>query len=56
LRPGAVRTGRELVATSQEFLDASGQRGGGEARSTSAGGFQPIARIREAAAELGVPW
>jgi transcription-repair coupling factor (superfamily II helicase) len=58
--PERIRTrAEELVATSQEFLEASwaSAAAGGEAPIDLGGAaFQPIARIREAAAELGVPW
>ena len=49
----------ELVATSQEFLEASwvSAAAGGEAPVDLGGAaFQPISKIREAAADLGVPW
>jgi transcription-repair coupling factor (superfamily II helicase) len=49
----------ELVRTSQEFLEASwvNAAAGGEAPvDLGAAAFQPIARIRAAAAALGVPW
>ena len=58
--PERIRTrAMELVATSQEFLEASwvSAAAGGEAPVDLGGSaFQPISRIREAAAELGVPW
>ncbi len=58
--PERIRTrAKELVATSQEFLEASwvSAAAGGEAPVDLGGSaFQPIARIREAAADLGVPW
>jgi transcription-repair coupling factor (superfamily II helicase) len=58
--PERIRTrAMELVATSQEFLEASwvSAAAGGEAPVDLGGSaFQPIARIREAAADLGVPW
>jgi transcription-repair coupling factor (superfamily II helicase) len=58
--PERIRTrAMELVATSQEFLEASwvNAAAGGEAPVDLGGAaFQPISRIREAAAELGVPW
>jgi transcription-repair coupling factor (superfamily II helicase) len=58
--PERIRTrAEELVATSREFLDASwaSAAAGGEAPIDLGGAaFQPIARIREAAADLGVPW
>ena len=49
----------ELVRTSQEFLEASwvNAAAGGEAPvDLGAAAFQPIARIRAAAAALGLPW
>jgi transcription-repair coupling factor (superfamily II helicase) len=55
----------ELVRTSQEFLEASwanaamtreGEVGGEAPIDLGAAAFQPIARIRAAAAALGVPW
>ncbi len=49
----------ELVSTSREFLEASwvNAAAGGEAPvDLGAAAFQPIARIRAAAAALGVPW
>jgi transcription-repair coupling factor (superfamily II helicase) len=58
--PERIRTRAiELVATSQEFLEASwvSAAAGGEAPVDLGGSaFQPIARIRAAAADLGVPW
>jgi transcription-repair coupling factor (superfamily II helicase) len=58
--PERIRTrAMELVATSQEFLEASwaSAAAGGEAPVDLGGAaFQPISRIRQAAAELGVPW
>jgi transcription-repair coupling factor (superfamily II helicase) len=58
--PERIRTrAMELVTTSQEFLEASWVSAavGGEAPVDLGGAaFQPISRIREAAAELGVPW
>jgi transcription-repair coupling factor (superfamily II helicase) len=58
--PERIRTrAEELVATSQEFLEASwaSAAAGGEAPIDLGGAaFQPITRIREAAAELGIPW
>ncbi|MBV9853444.1 MAG: transcription-repair coupling factor [Streptosporangiaceae bacterium] len=58
--PERIRTrAMELVSTSREFLEASwvGAAAGGEAPIDLGGSaFQPIARIREAAAELGLPW
>jgi transcription-repair coupling factor (superfamily II helicase) len=58
--PERIRTrAKELVATSQEFLEASwvGAAAGGEAPVDLGGAaFQPISKIREAAADLGVPW
>jgi len=58
--PERIRTrAKELVATSQEFLEASwvSAAAGGEAPVDLGGAaFQPIARIREAAADLGIPW
>ena len=58
--PERIRTrGIELVATSQEFLEASwvSAAAGGEAPVDLGGSaFQPIAKIREAAVELGIPW
>jgi transcription-repair coupling factor (superfamily II helicase) len=58
--PERVRTrAQELVRTSQEFLEASwvNAAAGGEAPvDLGAAAFQPIARIRAAAAALGVPW
>ena len=58
--PERIRTrAEELVATSQEFLEASwaSAAAGGEAPIDLGGAaFQPIDRIREAAADLGVPW
>jgi transcription-repair coupling factor (superfamily II helicase) len=49
----------ELVRTSQEFLEASwvNAAAGGEAPiDLGASAFQPIARVRAAAAALGLPW
>jgi transcription-repair coupling factor (superfamily II helicase) len=58
--PERIRTrAMELVTTSQEFLEASwvSAAAGGEAPVDLGGSaFQPIARIREAAADLGIPW
>ncbi len=58
--PERVRTRAiELVATSLEFLEASwvSAAAGGEAPVDLGGSaFQPIAKIREVAAELGIPW
>ncbi len=58
--PERIRTRAiELVATSQEFLEASwvGAAAGGEAPVDLGGSaFQPMSKIREVAAELGVPW
>ena len=58
--PERVRArAQELVRTSQEFLEASwvNAAAGGEAPvDLGAAAFQPIARIRAAAAALGLPW
>jgi transcription-repair coupling factor (superfamily II helicase) len=58
--PERVRTrATELFRTSQEFLEASwfSAAVGGEAPiDLGAAAFQPIARIRTAAADLGLPW
>jgi transcription-repair coupling factor (superfamily II helicase) len=58
--PERVRTrAEELVRTSQEFLEASwvNAAAGGEAPvDLGPAAFQPIARIRTAAAALGLPW
>jgi transcription-repair coupling factor (superfamily II helicase) len=58
--PERIRTrSEELVATSQEFLEASWASAatGGEAPIDLGGAaFQPLARVREVATELGVPW
>ncbi len=58
--PERVRTrAEELVRTSQEFLEASwvNAAAGGEAPvDLGPAAFQPIARIRAAAAALGLPW
>jgi transcription-repair coupling factor (superfamily II helicase) len=58
--PERIRTrAMELVATSQEFLEASwvSAAAGGEAPVDLGGAaFQPISKIRESAADLGVPW
>ena len=58
--PERVRArAEELVSTSREFLEASwvNAAAGGEAPvDLGAAAFQPIARIRAAAAALGVPW
>ncbi|WP_300607645.1 transcription-repair coupling factor [Trebonia sp.] len=58
--PERIRTRAiELVATSQEFLEASwvSAAAGGEAPVDLGGSaFQPIAKIREAAADLGISW
>ncbi|HEX2821941.1 MAG TPA: transcription-repair coupling factor [Streptosporangiaceae bacterium] len=64
--PERVRArAQELVKTSQEFLEASwanaamsrdGEVGGEAPVDLGAAAFQPIARIRAAAAALGLPW
>ena len=58
--PERIRTRAiELVATSQEFLEASwaSAASGGEAPVDLGGSaFQPIEKIRETAAELGIAW
>ena len=58
--PERIRTrAMERVTTSQEFLEASwvSAAAGGEAPVDLGGAaFQPISRIREAAADLGIPW
>jgi transcription-repair coupling factor (superfamily II helicase) len=58
--PERIRTRAiELVATSQEFLEASwaSAASGGEAPVDLGGSaFQPIETIREAATELGIAW
>jgi transcription-repair coupling factor (superfamily II helicase) len=58
--PERIRTRAiELVSTSQEFLEASWATAasGGEAPVDLGGSaFQPIEKIREAAAELGIAW
>src|SRR5579863_9523537 len=58
--PERIRTRAiELVATSQEFLEApwASAASGGEAPVDLGGSaFQPIEKIREAAAELGIAW
>jgi transcription-repair coupling factor (superfamily II helicase) len=58
--PERVRTrAEELARTSQEFLEASwvNAAAGGEAPvDLGSAAFQPIARIRAAAAALGLPW
>jgi transcription-repair coupling factor (superfamily II helicase) len=58
--PERIRTrAKELVATSQEFLEASWiSAAAGEEAPVDLGGaaFQPISKIREAAADLGIPW
>ena len=58
--PERIRTrAMELVATSQEFLEASwvSAAAGGEAPVDLGGAaFQPISKIRASAADLGVPW
>jgi transcription-repair coupling factor (superfamily II helicase) len=58
--PERIRTrAEELVATSQEFLEASWASAatGGEAPIDLGGAaFQPLARVREVATELGIPW
>jgi transcription-repair coupling factor (superfamily II helicase) len=58
--PERVRTrAEELARTSQEFLEASwvNAAAGGEAPvDLGAAAFQPLARIRVAAAALGLPW
>ena len=58
--PERVRArAEELVSTSQEFLEASwvNAAAGGEAPiDLGAAAFQPIERVRAAAAALGLPW
>ncbi|HEY0936724.1 MAG TPA: transcription-repair coupling factor [Trebonia sp.] len=58
--PERIRTrAAELVTTSQEFLEASwatAASGGQGPVDLGGSAFQPIATIREAAAELGVAW
>ena len=58
--PERIRARAEdLVRTSQEFLEASwvNAAAGGEAPiDLGPSAFQPISRVREAAAELGLPW
>jgi transcription-repair coupling factor (superfamily II helicase) len=58
--PERVRTrAADLVATSQEFLEASwaASAGGGEAPiDLGAASLWPISEVRERARELGVPW
>src|SRR5690348_17583009 len=58
--PERVRArAEELVRTSQEFLEASwvNAAAGGEAPiDLGAAAFQPIGRVRVAAAALGLPW
>jgi transcription-repair coupling factor (superfamily II helicase) len=58
--PERIRTRAiELVSTSQEFLEASwASAAAGGAAPVDLGGsaFQPIEKIREAAAELGIAW
>ncbi|HTU75252.1 MAG TPA: transcription-repair coupling factor [Trebonia sp.] len=58
--PERIRTrAEELVATSREFLEASWASAatGGEAPVDLGGAaFQPLARVREVAVELGIPW
>ena len=58
--PERVRTrAEELARTSQEFLEASwvNAAAGGEAPiDLGAAAFQPIERVRAAAAALGLPW
>jgi transcription-repair coupling factor (superfamily II helicase) len=64
--PERVRArAEELVSTSQEFLEASwvnaAMRGAGEVGGEApidlgSAAFQPMAAVREAAAELGLPW
>src|SRR6202011_2739100 len=58
--PERVRArAQELVRTSQEFLEASwvNAAAGGEAPiDLGAAAFQPIERVRVAAAALGLPW
>ncbi len=58
--PERVRArAEELVRTSQEFLEASwvnAAAGGAAPVDLGAAAFQPIARIRAAAAALGLPW
>ncbi len=58
--PERIRTrAMELVATSQEFLEASwvSAAAGGEAPIDLGGSaFKPIASVRQSAADLGIPW
>jgi transcription-repair coupling factor (superfamily II helicase) len=58
--PERVRTrAEELLRTSQEFLEASwvnAAAGGAAPVDLGSAAFQPIAKIRAAAAALGVPW
>jgi len=58
--PERVRArAEELVSTSQEFLEASwvNAAAGGEAPiDLGSAAFQPMAAVRDAAAELGLPW
>src|SRR5271155_4350609 len=58
--PERIRARAEdLVRTSQEFLEASwisAAVGGGAPIDLGSSAFQPIARIRAAAAALGLPW
>jgi len=58
--PERIRTRAvELVTTSQEFLEASwASAAAGGAAPVDLGGsaFQPIEKIREASAELGIAW
>src|SRR5579863_357561 len=58
--PERVRTrAQELVRTSQEFLEASwanAASGGQTPIDLGSSAFQPIARVRAAAAALNVPW
>jgi transcription-repair coupling factor (superfamily II helicase) len=64
--PERIRTrAEELVRTSQEFLEASwvnaamrgeGEVGGEAPIDLGSSAFQPIARVRAAAAALGLPW
>ncbi len=58
--PERIRTrAQELVRTSQEFLEASwahAAAGGQAPIDLGSSAFQPIARVRTAAATLNVPW
>ncbi len=58
--PERIRTrAQELVRTSQEFLEASwahAAAGGQAPIDLGSSAFQPIARVRTAAAALNVPW